>query len=101
MNKKEKYILKVAKHLASHTKIVPLSNKVYDTYEYGAYGLIYPFLDSEDIYYVGTLERGDTVIQNDLEWYAKEYYGLTNSEIYDLIDVYQAMVSQKLKKLIN
>ena len=99
--KQHDYIVKVAKHITSQTKIVPLEDDLYDQKEYGAYGLIYPFLCSEDIYYVGTLERGDTVIQNDLEWYAKEYYGLTNSEIYDLIDVYQAMVSQKLKKLIN
>ena len=102
MNRKQHdYIVKVAKHITSQTKIVPLEGDVYDLSEYGAYGLIYPFMCSEDIYYVGTLERGDTIIQNDLEWYAKEYYGLTNSEIYDLIDVYQAMVSQKLKKLIN
>ena len=97
--KQHDYIVKVAKHLTSQTKIVPLYDEL--PRGVGKYGLIYPFMCSEDIYYVGTLERGDTVIQNDLEWYAKEYYGLTNSEIYDLIDVYQAMVSQKLKKLIN
>ena len=56
-------------------------------------------MDSEDIYYVSTLEHGNAVIRNDLKWYAKEMYGLTNSEIYNLIDVYQAMVSQKLKNL--
>lgn len=99
--KQHDYIVKVARHITSQTKIVPLEDDIYDQKEYGAYGLIYPFMCSEDIYYVGTLEHGNAIIRNDLQWYAKEYYGLTNSEIYDLIDVYQAMVSQKLKKLIN
>tara|TARA_Y100000401_G_scaffold65843_1_gene52543 strand:- start:2419 stop:2724 length:306 start_codon:yes stop_codon:yes gene_type:complete len=101
MNKKEKYILKVAKHLASHTKIVPLSNKVYDRYEYGAYGLIYPFLDSEDIYYVGTLEHGNAVIRNDLTYYVNKLYGVAEHEMYDLVDVYKTIVYDKLKKLAN
>ena len=96
--KQNDYIVKVAKHLTSQTKIVPLEDDLYDQ---GAYGLIYPFLCSEDIYYVSTLEHGNAVIRNDLKWYAKEMYGLTNSEIYNLIDVYQAMVSQKLKNLID
>ena len=97
--KQNDYIVKVAKHLTSQTKIVPLKDDVYNQSEYGAYGLVYPFMDSEDLYYVGTLEHGNAIIRNDLKWYAKEYYGLTNSEIYDLLDVYKVMVSQKLKNL--
>jgi len=99
MSKQNDYIEKVAKHITSQTKIVPLENNLYDQKEYGAYGLIYPFLCSEDIYYVGTLEHGNTIIRNDLKWYAKEYYGMADNEIYDLIDVYQAMVYNKLKNL--
>jgi len=100
MNRKQHdYIVKVAKHITSQTKIVPLEDDVYDKKEYGAYGLIYPFLCSEDIYYVGTLEHGNAIIRNDLKWYAKEYYGMADNEIYDLIDVYQAMVYNKLKNL--
>ena len=98
MNKQNDYIVKVAKHLTSQTKIVPLEKNPSMKGD-GAYGLVYPFMDSEDIYYVGTLEHGSAVIRNDLKWYTKEYYGLTNSEIYDLIDVYQAMVLDKLKNL--
>ncbi len=100
MNRKQHdYIVKVAKHITSQTKIVPLKDDLYDQKEYGAYGLIYPFMCSEDIYYVGTLEHGNAVIRNDLKWYAKEYYGMADNEIYDLIDVYQAMVYNKLKNL--
>ena len=99
--KQNDYIVKVAKHLTSQTKIVPLKDDVYNQSEYGAYGLIYPFLDSEDIYYVGTLEHGNAVIRNDLTYYVNKLYGVAEHEMYDLVDVYKTIVYDKLKKLAN
>jgi len=96
-NEYDNYIVKVAKHLTDQTKIVPLYNEI--DMKYGGYGLTYPFMDSDDIYYASTLEHGNAVIRQDLKWYVKEFYGIAEHELYDLIDLYKEMVLEKIKNL--
>jgi len=96
MSKEDDYIVKVAKHITDQTKIVPMEEERDRTY--GWWGMIYPFMDSEDIYYVSTLYPGKfAVIRKNLKLYAQEVYGVAKHELDTLIEIYVAMVLNKIK----
>ena len=98
MNRQKYFLQRVAESLTRETIIVPLGNGATDREGY-KYGLVYPFMCNDDVYYVRSLDHGTGVVRNELSWYARDAYGVAKSEIYDLITIYQEMVLNRLKEL--
>lgn len=92
------FLRKVAEHLTKGTHIVPLEGTARGRYGH-KYGLIYPFMFNDDVYYSHSLDHGTSIIENELRWYARDHYGVSEDEIYDLIAVYRKLVFERIELL--